>query len=101
MQDRKHRAANHRSARVLAQHGDAAQWHSGGWVSGIEWRDAVAAKFVLKKGSTGKFHFNLIATNGQVIATSEAYESKAAALNGIESVKRNAPVADVDDQTTQ
>ena len=44
-----------------------------GWVSGIEWRDAVAAKFVLKKGSTGKFHFNLIATNGQVIATSEAY----------------------------
>jgi len=61
----------------------------------------MAAKFVLKKGSTGKFHFNLIATNGQVIATSEAYESKAAALNGIESVKKNAPVAEVDDQTTQ
>lgn len=60
----------------------------------------MAAKFVLKKGSTGKFHFNLIATNGQVIATSEAYESKAAALNGIESVKKNAPVAEVDDQTT-
>jgi uncharacterized protein YegP (UPF0339 family) len=60
----------------------------------------VAAKFVLKKGSTGKFHFNLLATNGQVIATSEAYESKAAALNGIESVKKNAPVAEVDDQTT-
>ena len=61
----------------------------------------MAAKFVLKKGSTGKFHFNLIATNGQVIATSEAYESKAAAINGIESVKKNAPVAEVDDQTTQ
>jgi hypothetical protein len=59
----------------------------------------VAAKFVLKKGSTGKFHFNLLAVNGQVIATSEAYESKAAAVNGIESVKKNAPVADVDDQT--
>jgi uncharacterized protein len=59
----------------------------------------MAAKFVLKKGSTGKFHFNLVATNGQVIATSEAYESKAAALNGIESVKRNAPVAELDDQT--
>ena len=71
-----------------------------GWVSGIEWRDAVAAKFVLKKGSTGKFHFNLLATNGQVIATSEAYESKAAAINGIESVKKNAPVAEVEDQTT-
>ena len=61
----------------------------------------MAAKFVLKKGSTGKFHFNLIATNGQVIATSEAYESKAAAVNGIESVKKNAPVAEVEDQTTQ
>ena len=51
----------------------------------------MAAKFVLKKGSTGKFRFNLVATNGQVIATSEAYESKASAVNGIESVKRNAP----------
>jgi uncharacterized protein YegP (UPF0339 family) len=32
----------------------------------------MAAKFVLKKGSTGKSRFNLVATNGQVIATSEA-----------------------------
>jgi uncharacterized protein YegP (UPF0339 family) len=51
----------------------------------------MAAKFILKKGSTGKYRFNLVATNGQVIATSEAYESKASAINGIESVKRNAP----------
>jgi len=49
--------------------------------------------------STGKFRFNLVATNGQVIATSEAYESKASAINGIESVKRNAPAAEIDDQT--
>jgi uncharacterized protein YegP (UPF0339 family) len=40
-----------------------------------------------------------LATNGQVIATSESYESKASALNGIESVKRNAPDAEIDDQT--
>jgi len=59
----------------------------------------VAATFVLNQGSTGKFRFNLVATNGQVIATSETYESKASALNGIESVKRNAPGAAVDDQT--
>jgi uncharacterized protein YegP (UPF0339 family) len=59
----------------------------------------VAAKFVLKKGSTGKYHFNLVATNGQVIASSESYESKASAINGIESVKRNAPNAEIDDQT--
>ena len=60
----------------------------------------MAGKFVLKKGSTGKFHFNLVAGNGQVIATSEAYESKSAALNGIESVQKNAPDAKIDDQTT-
>jgi uncharacterized protein YegP (UPF0339 family) len=59
----------------------------------------MAAKFVLKKGSTGKFRFSLVATNGQVIATSEAYESKASAVNGIESVKRNAADAAIDDQT--
>jgi uncharacterized protein YegP (UPF0339 family) len=59
----------------------------------------MAAKFVLKKGSTGKFSFSLVATNGQVIATSEAYESKASAVNGIESVKRNAADAAIDDQT--
>ena len=40
-----------------------------------------------------------MASNGQVIATSEAYERKASALNGIESVKNNAPDAEVDDQT--
>ena len=59
----------------------------------------MAGKFVLKKGTTGKFHFNLLAGNGQVIATSEAYESRESALKGIDSVKANAPGAEVDDQT--
>ena len=59
----------------------------------------MAGKFVLKKGTTGKFHFNLVAGNGQVIATSEAYESRESALKGIESVKANAPGAGLDDQT--
>ena len=61
----------------------------------------MAAKVVLKKGSTGKYHFNLVATNGQVIASSDSYESKASAINGIESVKRNAPNAEIDDQTSK
>lgn len=59
----------------------------------------MAGKFLLKKGTTGKFHFNLFASNGQVIASSESYDTKQAALNGIESVKTNAPGATVDDQT--
>ena len=36
-----------------------------------------------------------------MIATSESYETKASAVNGIESVKRNAPNAEVDDQTAK
>jgi uncharacterized protein len=61
----------------------------------------MAGKFVLKKGSTGKYHFNLAAGNGQVIATSEAYESRESALKGIESEKNNAPGADIDDQPSE
>jgi hypothetical protein len=59
----------------------------------------MAGKFVLKKGASGKYHFNLVAANGQIVATSEAYERKQSALSGIDSVKANAPAAAVDDQT--
>jgi uncharacterized protein YegP (UPF0339 family) len=58
-----------------------------------------AWKVVLKKGLTDKFSFNLVVSNGQVIATSESYDSKQAALNGIESVMTNAPGATTEDQT--
>lgn len=47
----------------------------------------------------GQFRFSLTAKNGEIIATSEAYKSKQGCMNGIESVKKNAPEADVDDQT--
>jgi uncharacterized protein len=49
-------------------------------------------------GQTGSYHFNLVTSNGEVIATSESYQSKASALNEIESVQRNAAGADIDDQ---
>ena len=47
-------------------------------------------KFEIKAGRTGKFRFNLKASNGQTILTSEAYDSRAAAVKGITSVKKNA-----------
>ena len=50
--------------------------------------------------ANGKPYFNLKAGNGQVIGSSEMYESVASRDNGIESVKKNAPDAEVDDQTT-
>ena len=52
-------------------------------------------KFVVKKGPTGKFRFTLLSTNGQVVASSEAYETKRAALAGVASVQKNAPDATV------
>ena len=47
-------------------------------------------RFALKKTRGGQFMFNLHAANGQVILTSERYNSKAGARNGIKSVKANA-----------
>lgn len=55
-------------------------------------------KFVVKKTNTG-VKFDLKASNGQVIATSEVYSSEDACKNGIASVQKNAPVAAVEDQT--
>ena len=57
-------------------------------------------KFVIKKSDAGT-RFNLKASNGQVIATSEVYNSMASCKNGIESVRRNAPVAAVENQTVE
>lgn len=48
-------------------------------------------KYALKRTSDGQFMFNLHAANGEVILTSERYQTKASAENGITSVKANAP----------
>lgn len=57
-------------------------------------------KFVIKQTKTGT-KFDLKAANGQVIATSEVYTSLDACKKGIESVKKNAPIAAVEDQTAE
>lgn len=57
-------------------------------------------KFVMRKTNTG-IKFDLKAGNGQVIATSEVYTTASACKNGIASVKKNAPVAAVEDQTVE
>lgn len=50
----------------------------------------MAGKFHLKKAKDGQFHFNLLAGNGEPILSSELYKAKSSALNGIESVQKNA-----------
>ena len=55
----------------------------------------MAAKFEVYQDKSGDYRFRLRATNGQVIATGQGYKSKKSCLQGIESVKKNAPVAPV------
>jgi len=54
-------------------------------------------KFDRKTATNGKYYFNLKATNGQIIGSSEMYESASGMENGIESVKKNAPDATVEE----
>ena len=58
------------------------------------------AKFVIREVKSG-IKFDLKAGNGEVIATSEVYESEAACNNGVESVMKNAPIAGVEDLTDE
>jgi len=57
----------------------------------------LAAKFEIFKDKKGEFRFRLIAANGQVIATSQGYKTRASCMKGIDSVKKNAPQTDVVD----
>ena len=57
-------------------------------------------KFVVRAVPSGT-KFDLKATNGEVIATSEVYKTKISCLNGVKSVAKNAPVANVEDQTVE
>ncbi len=57
------------------------------------------SRFERKQSAGGNPYFNLKAGNGQIIGTSEMYESNAACENGIESVKKNAPDATVSDES--
>lgn len=56
-------------------------------------------RYEKKESTNGKFYFNLKAGNGQIIGSSQMYESESSRDNGIKSVTNNAPDASVDDQT--
>ena len=56
-------------------------------------------KFKIEKSMDGQYYFTLLSDNNQVVATSEMYTTKQNCQNGIDSVKRNAPEAPVEDYT--
>ena len=55
-------------------------------------------KYVIKQAKSG-YKFNLHAANGEIIAVSQLYSAKPSCLNGVESVRKNAPTAEIEDQT--
>ena len=57
-------------------------------------------KFLIKETKTG-VKFDLKANNGEVILTSEVYKSERSCMKGVESVKRNAPIANLEDKTVE
>ena len=59
----------------------------------------MAAKFEISKDKSGKFRFHLKAPNGEIIAASQAYETKANAEKGIEAIKTHSITAKIEDHT--
>ncbi len=56
-------------------------------------------KYEVYKDKAGEFRFRLIATNGRIIATGEGYKALDSCLNGIKSIKKNAPTATIEDNS--
>lgn len=64
-------------------------------VASVQKNAPLAERYELKTASDGRFFFNLKASNGQVIGTSQMYTTEAARQNGVDSVKTNGPSTDV------
>ncbi|MCU0409722.1 MAG: YegP family protein [Bacteroidales bacterium] len=84
---------------ILASEGYASKPSCINGVKSVMKNAGDAKRFEAKVARNGKFHFNLKASNGQVIGSSEMYESQASCENGIVSVKKNAPGATIEDKT--
>lgn len=78
---------------ILASEGYAAKTACANGILSVKTNATNDARYERKLTAVGKFTFNLSASNGQVIGTSEIYETAAARDKGIESVKKNAPNA--------
>lgn len=80
---------------ILTSEGYASKANCLNGIESVKKNSQNDARFERKESSNGKPFFSLTATNGQTIGKSEMYESVAARENGIESVKKNAPDAEV------
>ena len=85
---------------ILASEGYKQKASAENGIESVRKNAAMDGRFERKTASSGQPMFNLKASNGQVIGTSETYSSEAARDKGISSVMSNAPDAKMDDQTT-
>lgn len=84
---------------ILSSQGYASRVSCDNGIESVRKNSQDDARFERLESSNGKPYFNLKSTNGQIIGSSEMYESVASRENGIESVKKNAPDATVFDLT--
>ncbi len=82
---------------ILASEGYSAKAGCMNGIESVRKNSQDDSKFDRKTSSNGKHYFNLKASNGQVIGTSEMYESSSGMENGIASVRTNAPDASVEE----
>lgn len=83
---------------ILSSEGYTTRANCDNGVESVRKNAQVETRFESKESSNGKFYFNLKATNGQIIGSSQMYESAAGRDNGIASVAKNAPEATVSDE---
>ena len=84
---------------ILASEGYKGKSSAENGIESVKKNAPIDERYERKTTESGKFRFSLLAGNKQVIATSQSYESERSRDNGIESVKKTAPGASVDDQT--
>ncbi len=84
---------------ILASEGYKQRASCDNGIASVKKNAADDGRYERKETKSGQHMFNLKAGNGQVIGTSESYTSTSARENGIESVKKNAPDAEVKDLT--
>lgn len=84
---------------ILASEGYTTKAACNNGIESVRKNSTDDGRFDKKTAKNGKFYFNLKAGNGQIIGTSEMYESEASRDNGIASVGKNAPDATIEDET--
>lgn len=84
---------------ILTSEGYSSKAGCMGGIDSVRKNSQVDSRFEKKTASNGKYYFILKAMNGQIVGQSEMYEGKTSRDNGIESVKFNAPTADIEDKS--